>query len=245
MTKIRVFLIIFTSISKGHCLASNKPNNHVPNVIITSLKDDDNHHLTPSNNGNSSGSSTTRTYHIINFNHPTDNVQKIRLRHHPNHKNNKKQRTHNQQILHSSQLIQKVNNVIKTTFLPSGYPQRTPKGYLSYSMWSWIQDLSTQLRAVLATQRVLEGVGVGKEGATALSASLNFIIRDGCGMISTLVFTALASSRFRSDVKKWRILADVMNDIGITLEVAATLVPSHFFLPMICKFKTIFKLELI
>ena len=98
-------------------------------------------------------------------------------------------------------------------------------------------DLSTQLRAVLATQRVLEGVGVGKEGATALSASLNFIMRDGCGMVSTLLFTALASSRFRSDVKKWRILADVMNDIGITLEVAATLVPTYFFLPMICKFQ--------
>lgn len=229
MTKIRVLVFLIIGISKGHCLASNKPHKHVPNnIIITSLKDDDNHHPTPSNNGNSSSSSTL--YHLINFNHSSNKVQQSCLHHHPNHQNNnKKQRTHHQQFL------QKVNNVIKTTFLPSGYPQRTPKGYLSYSMWSWIQDLSTQLRAVLATQRVLEGVGVGKEGATALSASLNFIMRDGCGMVSTLLFTALASSRFRSDVKKWRILADVMNDIGITLEVAATLVPSYFFLPMICK----------
>ncbi len=132
--------------------------------------------------------------------------------------------------------MRKLKSAIRTTFLPSGFPQLTPQGYLSFSLWSWIQDLSTQLRAVLATQRVLEGVGVGREGASVLSASLNFIVRDGCGMASTLLFTALSSAKFKTDVKKWRILADVMNDIGITLEVTATLVPQHLFLPMICKY---------
>ena len=64
---------------------------------------------------------------------------------------------------------------------------------------------------MLATQRVLEGVGVGREGATALSASLNFILRDGCGMASTLLFTAVTASRFRGDVKRWRLFADLVN----------------------------------
>lgn len=131
-------------------------------------------------------------------------------------------------------ISQKIRAGIKSTFLPSGYPDKTPEGYLSYSIWSWIQDLSTQLRAVLATQRVLEGIGVGREGATALSASLNFIVRDGCGMASSLLFTAVSSSGFRHDVKKWRLFADIINDVGITLEVAATLVSQHLFLPMIC-----------
>lgn len=123
---------------------------------------------------------------------------------------------------------------LRSTFLPSGYPTKTPPGYLSYASWSWIQDLSTQLRAVMATQRVLEGVGVGREGATALSALMNFIVRDGCGMGATLLFTSVASSRFSSDIKRWRLFADVMVDIGITLEVCATLVPTELFLPMIC-----------
>jgi len=123
---------------------------------------------------------------------------------------------------------------LRSTFLPSGYPNKTPPGYLKYSSWSWIQDLSTQLRGVLATQRVLEGVGVGREGATALSALMNFIVRDGCGMGATLLFTSVASSRFSSDIKRWRLFADVMVDIGITLEVCATLVPQPLFLPMIC-----------
>jgi hypothetical protein len=53
---------------------------------------------------------------------------------------------------------------LRSTFLPTGFPSSTPQGYLQYSVWSWIQDLSTQLRSVLATQRILEGVGVGREG---------------------------------------------------------------------------------
>ncbi|MGK3738621.1 MAG: hypothetical protein ACI90V_005468 [Bacillariaceae sp.] len=75
-----------------------------------------------------------------------------------------------------------LTTVIRSTFLPNGFPIKTPPGYLRYSFWSWIQDISTQLRSVLATQRILEGVGVGSSEATALSALFNYLVRDGCGM---------------------------------------------------------------
>ena len=206
MINLQVILIIFISLSKGHCLATNP--NYISQVI-TSTKDD---------------TSMTSIYHILD-NHDSNNyIVKA-----------KNEREKKRMYKESFKFLGNMKNIVKTTFLPIGYPQKTPKGYLSYSIWSWIQDLSTQLRAVLATQRVLEGVGVGREGATALSASLNFILRDGCGMISTLLFTALVSSKFRTDVKRWRIVADIMNDVGITFEVAATLVPKYFFLPMICE----------
>lgn len=134
-----------------------------------------------------------------------------------------------------SHSVKKFQAALRSTFLPSGYPTKTPPGYLTYSMWSWIQDVSTQCRSVLATQRVLEGVGVGREGASALSALMNFLVRDGCGMAATLIFTSTSSHRFRTDIKRWRLVADIMVDIGITLEVAATLVPRALFLLMICK----------
>lgn len=127
----------------------------------------------------------------------------------------------------------KLKSIIFTTFLPTGYPEKTPSGYLPYIMYSFIQDFTTELRSILATQKILEGVGVGRTGATALSATLNFIVRDGCGMIPSLLFTASLSGRFKSDIKRWRLFADIINDVGITLEVAATLVPRQFFLLMI------------
>jgi hypothetical protein len=76
-------------------------------------------------------------------------------------------------------------------------------------------------------------VGVGRPGATAYSALLNFIVRDGCGMLASLLFTSVASSKFKTNVKKWRLFADIMVDVGITLEVAAVQMPQPFFLPMI------------
>ena len=102
---------------------------------------------------------------------------------------------------------------VKATFLPSGFPEKTPPGYLSYAVFSWIQDVSTQLRGVLAAQRLLEGVGVGREGATALSALLAYLVRDGFGMFATLIFTSMSSMTypFHFDVKRWRLFADLIN----------------------------------
>jgi hypothetical protein len=105
---------------------------------------------------------------------------------------------------------------VKATFLPSGFPDRTPPRYLSYATYSWLQDLSTQLRGVLAAQRLLEGVGVGREGATALSALLAYLVRDGFGMLATLLFTSISSTKspFRYDIKRWRLFADLINGMG-------------------------------
>jgi len=75
-----------------------------------------------------------------------------------------------------------MRSTLAKTFLPIGFPGKTPPNYLRFSFWSWIQDVSTQLRSVLATQRILEGVGVGSSEATALSALFNYLVRDGCGM---------------------------------------------------------------
>ena len=101
-------------------------------------------------------------------------------------------------------------------------------------MWSWLQDLTTSLRAVLATQRVLQGVGVGSGTATALSAAQHFLVRDAAGMLATLLFTAAAAARLTRDVKRWRLLADVLVDVGITLEVAAVQLPTAWFVPLLC-----------
>lgn len=112
-------------------------------------------------------------------------------------------------------------------------------GYLSYMIYDNLQDLTTSLRSVLATQRVLQGVGVGRSDATALSATLNFLLRDGCGMIASLLFTSIAASTFRRNIKRWKYFADIMVDLGITLEIIAPSVLATqryraLFLPLLC-----------
>ena len=126
-----------------------------------------------------------------------------------------------------------------TTFFPLCFPEKTPPGLLSFCIWSWIQDLSMQLWAILATQRVLEGGGVGKDGTTA-NCLICFNQFYGLRWFQygkhSLVCTALALNRFRSNVKKWCFFADIINDVGITMEVGAMLVPQNLFLAHICKY---------
>lgn len=148
------------------------------------------------------------------------------------------------ELIHPSVALNHVQAALRSTFLPS-IPSSTTKnilsssGYLQYILFDNIQDLCTSLRSVLATQRILEGVGVGRADATALSATLNFVIRDGCGMLASLLFTSCASRSFGRNVKRWKYFADVMVDIGITLEIIAPSVLSSpalswWFLPLVC-----------
>ncbi|KAL9184058.1 hypothetical protein ACHAXT_002144 [Thalassiosira profunda] len=106
-------------------------------------------------------------------------------------------------------------------------------GYLKYIFCDNLQDLSTTLRWVLVTQRVLKRVGVGRSGATALAATLNFLVRDFCGILSSLLFTSLAANSFRRDVKRWKFLSAIMLDISLTLQNVASSM-NGLFLPLMC-----------
>lgn len=144
-------------------------------------------------------------------------------------------------LIRPSVAVDHIQSTVRATFLPSIPTSSSSKnvlrtsGYLQYILFDNIQDLCTSLRSVLATQRILEGVGVGRADATALSATLNFLIRDGCGMLASLLFTSYAASSFRRNVKRWKYFADIMVDIGITLEIIAPLpLLKGWFLPLIC-----------
>ncbi|KAL7531058.1 hypothetical protein ACHAWF_003614 [Thalassiosira exigua] len=137
-------------------------------------------------------------------------------------------------------LLRRVRAAFRSTFLPGADVDVLRRaGYLRYAFLDNVQDLSTALRSVLATQRILEGVGVGRSDATALSATLNFVVRDGCGMLASLAFSSCTARSFRRNVKRWKFFADVAVDVGITLEVLAPCVLNvekgrKWFLPLLC-----------
>jgi len=179
-----------------------------------------------------------KSYNLINDGKDTDDVDG----------------THDsrQHIFHPSKALHRVQSALRSTFLPAlpssnvrgnddnnnsnnyQMDKLRSSGYIKYILYDNIQDLSTSLRSVLATQRILEGVGVGRTGATALSATLNFVIRDMSGMVASLLFTSMAASSFRRNVKRWKLFADIMVDIGITLEIIAPSLNHKWFLPLLC-----------
>ncbi|DAZ92464.1 TPA: hypothetical protein N0F65_012694 [Lagenidium giganteum] len=115
---------------------------------------------------------------------------------------------------------------LKEMFLPAGYPDSVSEDYLTFQFWDTIQAMCSYLRGVLATQSVLQSVGVGDDKATPLAAALQWVLRDGSGMIGGLTFAYIVGPKFDMNVKRWRLFADVINDVGLTLDMLAPYFPS-------------------
>jgi hypothetical protein len=91
----------------------------------------------------------------------------------------------------------------------------------------------SSITGTLATHAVLKGVGVGDEKASAVAATVTWLLRDGTGMVGRIVFAWLKGSSLDYDAKKWRLFADVLNDMAICLDLLASLFPSYFMV-IIC-----------
>lgn len=119
-------------------------------------------------------------------------------------------------------------NIFKTTFLPAGYPHSVKDEYIVYQGWDSFQGISTYIRSVLTTRSVLAGAGVGDTTTTPLAAALSWVLRDGIGMIGSLSFAYHFSDLFEVNTKEWRLMADVFNNIGLTLDLLSSSFPKYF-----------------
>jgi Vitamin B6 photo-protection and homoeostasis len=111
--------------------------------------------------------------------------------------------------------------VLQDLFLPIGYPASVNDGYLEYQIYDSLQGLSSYLRGVLCSASVLQAAGVGSSKATALSAAMTWALKDGVSMLGGLVFSYTTSPLFDSYVKEFRLFADLINDVGLALDMLA------------------------
>lgn len=123
-----------------------------------------------------------------------------------------------------------VFGVFKTVFLPQGYPESVSDDYLEYQFWDSVQAFCSSLSGTLATQASLKGVGVGNQEATVAAATVTWLLRDGTGMLGSILFAWQKGSKLDSEAKKWRIFADVLNNISLFMEILAPHFPAFFTL---------------
>ncbi|KAL4376638.1 hypothetical protein GQ457_02G003880 [Hibiscus cannabinus] len=111
-------------------------------------------------------------------------------------------------------------------FFPSGYPYSVNEGYLRYTQFRALQHLTSAALSVLSTQSLLFAAGLRPTPAQATAVS--WILKDGMQHVGKLICSNLGA-RMDSEPKRWRILADVLYDLGTGLEVLSPLCP-HLFL---------------
>ncbi|KAK5856053.1 hypothetical protein PBY51_007674 [Eleginops maclovinus] len=118
----------------------------------------------------------------------------------------------------------------KSVFLPQGYPESVSEDYVHYQFWDTVQAFCSSLSGTLATQASLKGVGVGNQEATVAAATVTWLLRDGTGMLGRILFAWQKGSKLDSEAKKWRLFADVLNDIAMFMEISAPYFPACFTL---------------
>lgn len=77
-------------------------------------------------------------------------------------------------------------------------------------------------------------VGVGDEAASSLAAALTWTLRDGAGMLGRILFAWAKAASLGRDARFWRLVADVLNDAALLLDIVSPAFPPHLFLAVIC-----------
>lgn len=79
-------------------------------------------------------------------------------------------------------------SLIKDIFLPKGYPDSVSDDYLEYQVWDTFQAFCSSISGTLSMQAVMQGIGVGSETATPVAAAITWLMKDGTGMIGSILF---------------------------------------------------------
>ncbi|KAL0386028.1 UNVERIFIED_CONTAM: protein root UVB sensitive 3 [Sesamum radiatum] len=109
-----------------------------------------------------------------------------------------------------------------------GFPSSVTRDYVPFQVWDSLQGLSTYMRTMLSTQALLSAIGVGDKSATVIGATFHWFIRDFTGMLGGVLFTFYQGANLDSNAKMWRLVADLMNDLGMLMDLLSPLFPSAF-----------------
>uniref|UniRef100_A0AC35UDB0 UPF0420 protein C16orf58-like protein n=1 Tax=Rhabditophanes sp. KR3021 TaxID=114890 RepID=A0AC35UDB0_9BILA len=126
-------------------------------------------------------------------------------------------------------------SLFREVFLPFNYPHSVSSDYLDYQIWDSVQAFASSMNGALATQAILKGVGVGNEQATALAATLTWLLKDGSGMVGRILFAWRKAKDLDTYSKSWRLMADILNDIAFFLDISSVFITYYpFFFISIC-----------
>ncbi|CAN1152868.1 Protein root UVB sensitive 3 [Linum perenne] len=105
---------------------------------------------------------------------------------------------------------------ILQAFVPEGFPSSVTPDYVPFQVWDSLQAL-------------LSAIGVGEKSATVIGATFQWFLRDLTGMVGGILFTFYQGSSLDSNAKMWRLVADLMNDLGIYCPLAQFIHPLASF----------------
>ncbi|ANB15808.1 hypothetical protein AWJ20_3452 [Sugiyamaella lignohabitans] len=120
-------------------------------------------------------------------------------------------------------LLQQLINV----FLPTGYPHSVSPDYIDYQIFDSIQAFSSSIASLFANRAVLKAVGVGDESSSSTSALFMKITQETVGRLGTIIFAWKLGSTLEPECKKYRYVADLVNDSATVFDCLSPLFPGN------------------
>lgn len=116
-------------------------------------------------------------------------------------------------------------------FLPKHFPSSVQPSYLHYSKYMFIASICGTASSVLSMQCLLLAVGLGATTALPTAAAINWVLKDGLGQMGGMLFASMVATRFDIRPLRYRLLASILLDLSILLEILTPLFPT-LFLPL-------------
>ncbi|KAJ3397645.1 hypothetical protein HDU92_005387 [Lobulomyces angularis] len=107
-----------------------------------------------------------------------------------------------------------IKKVLFDIFLPNDFPASVTKDYINYQVFDTLQAICSTITGILANQASLAAIGVGDSTSTTTAAMLTWIFKEGSGMVGKLIFAYKVSDILDKEAKKFRLLADIFNDLS-------------------------------
>ena len=148
-------------------------------------------------------------------------------------KEKEKRKTLQEQIkMNTKKIIEKIKETIKKGYLPYNYPHSVSESYKRYQIYWNLQQAASSVCYVLATESLLTSIGLHNGVALGISASINWILKDGLSSLSKILFacTKLISQNIDQNPKQSIVIGSLLIFLGTSFEMITCLFPISFFL---------------
>lgn len=129
---------------------------------------------------------------------------------------------------HHSIFSSKSLSRIAEMFLPQGYPASVHHKYLSFSLWSFVQNIIGSCLGALSTQALLISMGYHSQSVLGSAVTLQWIIKDALGHLGGILTAGWLGKRFDLEAKKLRFISIFSMYIASAIEMSSLMFPGMF-----------------
>lgn len=121
---------------------------------------------------------------------------------------------------------------LRRYLLPEGFPDSVAPQYARYMGWRGVQYFFGGAMSVFTTKSLISAIGFAGKHSGEAAAAINWVLKDGAGRLGRLLF-ARWGRELDCELKQFRLLGDVLMEMGASLELATIAAPGAF-LPLAC-----------